>query len=150
LRNQDDQFLPLSQVLDYRMNEGPDMQDGRTVLIIDDDPVHLQIYGLILKSAGFVPFPALVNSNGMDMPNGRVIDVVVLDYRLTGGMKATDAARLVNVAYPDAPIILLSDVYGIPDDVAPYVKAFVRKGEPEKLIATVKKYAHPPDNPGGE
>ena len=132
------------------MNEGPHMQDGRTVLIIDDDPVHLQIYGWILKSAGFVPFPALVNSSGVDMPNGRVIDVVVLDYRLTGGMKATDAARLVNVAYPNAPIILLSDVYGIPDDVAPYVKAFVRKGEPEKLIATVKKYAHPPDNPGGE
>jgi DNA-binding NtrC family response regulator len=131
------------------MNEGPHMQDGRTVLIIDDDPVHLQIYGWILKSAGFVPCPALVNSNGVDMPNGRVIDVVVLDYRLTGGMKATDAARLVNGAYPDVPIILLSDVYGIPDDVAPYVKAFVRKGEPEKLIATVKKYTHPPDNPGG-
>ncbi|HEU4982514.1 MAG TPA: hypothetical protein VFT88_07515 [Acidobacteriaceae bacterium] len=126
------------------------MQDSHTVLIIDDDPVHLQIYGWILKSAGFTPCPALVNSNGVDIPSGCPIDVVVLDYRLTGGMKATDAARLVSGAYPDAPIILLSDVYGIPDDIAPYIKAFVRKGEPEKLIATVKKCAHLPDNVAGE
>lgn len=126
------------------------MQDGRTVLIIDDDPIHLQIYGWILKSAGFVPCPALVDSNGVDMPVGCPIDVVVLDYRLTGGLKATDAARLVNSAFPDAPIILLSDLYGVPDDIASYVKAFVRKGEPEKLIAMVKKYARRPDNPGRE
>lgn len=118
------------------------MQNDRGVLIIDDDPVHLQIYGWILKSAGFLPFPALAHNNGVDIPTNQSIDVVVLDYRLTGGLKATDAANLVNQAFPDAPIILLSDLYGVPDDIAPYVKAFVRKGEPEKLIAAVKKYAH--------
>lgn len=120
------------------------MQDDRSVLIIDDDPVHLQIYGWILKSAGFLPFPALARNEGVAMPVGEKIHVVVLDYRLTGGLKAIDAAKLVNQAYPEAPIILLSDLFGIPDDIAPYVKAFVRKGEPEKLIATVKKYANLP------
>lgn len=120
------------------------MQDDRSVLIIDDDPVHLQIYGWILKSAGFLPIPALARNEGIDMPAGQKIDVAVLDYRLTGGLKATDAAKLVNEAYPEAPIILLSDLFGIPEDIAPYVKAFVRKGEPEKLIATVKKYANLP------
>lgn len=120
------------------------MPGDRSVLIIDDDPVHLQIYGWILKSAGFLPFPALARNDGVDMPVGQKIDVVVLDYRLTGGLKATDAAKLVNEAYPEAPIILLSDVFGTPDDIAPYVKAFVRKGEPEKLIAAVKKYAKLP------
>src|SRR6185437_8537798 len=120
------------------------MQDDRSVLIIDDDPVHLQIYGCILKSAGFLPFPALARNDGVDLPAGHRIDVVVLDYRLTGGLKATDAAKLVNEAYPEAPVILLSDLFEIPDDIAPYVRAFVRKGEPEKLIATVKKYADMP------
>lgn len=120
------------------------MQDDRSVLIIDDDPVHLQIYGWILKSAGFLPFPALARNDGVDLPPDQRVDVVVLDYRLTGGLKATDAAKLVNEAYPEAPIILLSDLFGIPDDIAPYVRAFVRKGEPEKLIATVKKYANMP------
>lgn len=120
------------------------MQDDHSVLIIDDDPVHLQIYGWILKSAGFEPFPALARNDGVDMPAGHKIDVVVLDYRLTGGLKATDAARVVNEAFPEAPIILLSDIFDVPDDIAPYVKAFVRKGEPEKLIATVRKYTDPP------
>lgn len=121
------------------------MADDHRVLIIDDDPVHLQIYGWILKSAGFAPFPALARSNGVDIPVNQGIDVVVLDYRLTGGLKATDAAKLVKEAFPDAPIILLSDLYGVPDDIAPYVKAFVRKGEPEKLIATVKQFTPPSD-----
>jgi|SRR6185312_2178130 len=120
------------------------MQDARAVLIIDDDPVHLQIYGWILKGAGFSPFPALARNDGVDLPAGQKIDLVVLDYRLTGGLNATDAAKLVSEAFPEAPIILLSDLFGIPDDIAPYVKAFVRKGEPEKLIATVKKFANLP------
>ncbi len=120
------------------------MQDDRFVLIIDDDPVHLQIYAWILKSAGFVPFPALARNEGVEMPSKQRIDVVVLDYRPTGGLKATDAAKLVNQAYPEAPIILLSDLFGIPDDVAPYVRAFVRKGESENLIASVRQFANPP------
>lgn len=113
--------------------------------MIDDDPVHLQIYEWVLKSAGYETVAALVRGTGVDIPKHRTIDLVVLDYRLTGDIKATDAAKLVKEAYPDAPIILLSDLFGLPDDVAPYVKAFVRKGEPEKLIATVKKYAPLPD-----
>lgn len=117
------------------------MQENRAVLIIDDDPVHLQIYGWVLKNAGFEPLPALVQGNVVDMPRDRDIDVVVLDYRLAGDLKATDVAKQVNAVYPHAPIILLSDLFGLPDDIAPYVKAFVRKGEPEKLIAAVRKYA---------
>lgn len=126
------------------------MREDRTVLIIDDDPVHLQIYGWILKGAGFIPYPALVGNTGLDIPKVQTINVVVLDYRLTGGLKAVDAAALVHRAYPEAPIILLSDLCGLPEDIAPYVKAFVRKGEPEKLIATVKKYALRPDKIDGE
>jgi hypothetical protein len=38
----------------------------------------------------------------------------------------------------------------MPDEIAPYVQAFVRKGEPEKLIAMVKKFSQPAATPGGE
>lgn len=117
------------------------MENCHSVLMIDDDPTHLQIYGWILKSAGFAPCLALARNDGIEMPNDQAIDVAVLDYRLTVGLKATDAAKLVNEAFPGVPIILLSDLYGVPDDIAPYVQAFVRKGEPEKLIATVKKFS---------
>lgn len=126
------------------------MERNRAVLIIDDDPVHLQIYGWILKSAGFAPYLALARNDGIDMPKGDAIDVAILDYRLTGELKATDAAKLVNAAFPDVPIILLSDLFGVPDDIAPYVKTFVRKGEPEKLVAMVKKFALLPTESGDE
>lgn len=116
------------------------MADCRAVLIIDDDPTHLEIYGWVLKSAGFLPCLALVSNNSIDMPENHPIHVAVLDYRLTGGLTAVDAAKKVNEAYPGVPIILLSDLYGVPDDIAPYVQAFVRKGEPEKLIAMVRKF----------
>jgi DNA-binding NtrC family response regulator len=138
--------LPFTLFPDLRDSfdlEEPGMQDSRAVLIIDDDPSHLQIYGWILKSAGYLPCLALARNDGIDMPKGHPVDVAVLDYRLTGELKATDAAKIVNQAYPGVPIILLSDMYGIPDDIAPFVQAFVRKGEPEKLIAMVKKFAEP-------
>jgi DNA-binding response OmpR family regulator len=118
--------------------------------MIDDDPTHLQIYGWILKSAGFAPCLALARNDGIEIPDGQTIDVAVLDYRLTVSLKATDAAKLVNDAFPGVPIILLSDLFGLPDDIAPYVQAFVRKGEPEKLIAMVKKYSKPAATMGGE
>lgn len=122
------------------------MQDGPAVLIVDDDPTHLQIYGWILKSAGFQPYPVLARREGLELPQNQPVQVIVLDYRLTGGLKATEAAKLVKVAFPDIPIILLSDMYGLPDDIAPYVQAFVRKGEPEMLIATLRKFTSPPDS----
>ncbi|HEX5236527.1 MAG TPA: hypothetical protein VFW25_14505 [Silvibacterium sp.] len=128
------------------MDNDSGTQDCHSVLMIDDDPTHLQIYGWILKSAGFTPCLALARNDGVDLPKEEVIQVAVLDYRLTVGLKATDAAQMVNEIFPGVPIILLSDVYGIPEDIAPYVKAFVRKGEPEKLIAMVKKFASTASN----
>jgi DNA-binding NtrC family response regulator len=126
------------------------MEDCRSVLMIDDYPTHLQIYGWILRSAGFTPCLALARNDGIEMPNNQTIDVAVLDYRLTVSLKATDAAQMINQAFPGVPIILLSDMFGVPDDIAPYIKAFVRKGEPEKLIAMVKKFAEPRVNTSGE
>lgn len=117
------------------------MVEERKVLIIDDDATHLKIYSWILKTAGFDSSTALVHGKNIDLPEGGLFNLVILDYRLRADVTAVDAAKLVNETYPGAPIILLSDNYGLPDDIAPYVKTFVRKGEPEQLIAAVKKYA---------
>ena len=74
--------------------------DGRTsVLIIDDDPMHLRIYGWIIDQAGYEARPALVTVDRVEFPVGPV-DIVVLDYRLTGQLTAVDAAVMVNVSAP--------------------------------------------------
>lgn len=111
--------------------------DGRTsVLIIDDDPGHLRIYGWIIGAAGYEAFPALVTGNQIHYPEGQV-DLVVMDYRLSGQLTAVQAAEETQRRFPQAPIIVLSDMYDLPADIAPYARAFVRKGEPAKLVETL-------------
>ncbi|MGA8108127.1 MAG: response regulator [Acidobacteriaceae bacterium] len=114
------------------------MDDRASVLIIDDDPMHLRIYGWILDAAGYEARPALVVGAAIDFPEGRV-DLVVMDYRLTGQLTAVEAAEATKARYPQAPIVVLSDVYDLPADIAPYAEAFVRKGEPAKLVDTLAR-----------
>ena len=103
-----------------------------SVLIIDDDPTHLRIYGWIIGDAGYKPLPALVTGDRIDFPE-KPAQVVVMDYRLSDRMTAVQAAEMVRLRYPGAPILVLSDVYDLPEDIASYSQAFVRKGEPAKL-----------------
>ena len=113
------------------------MWSQASILVVDDDPVHLRIYGWIMNAAGFRAVTAQVLCSDVCLPDNDNFDVVVLDYRLTGMLTAVEAAQQIRKRYPEAPIVILSDMFEMPDDIAPYAKRFVRKGEPEKLIATI-------------
>lgn len=108
------------------------------VLIIDDDPSHLRIYGWIVQSAGFDPISALVTFDALDLPNVDV-NLVLLDYHLNGRLTATEIAKLLRDQYKAAPIFVLSDAMMMPDDVAPFVDGFIRKGEPARLVETISE-----------
>lgn len=112
--------------------------DCSTVLIIDDDPSHLRIYGWIVQAAGYRSIPALVTRDHIDLPEGAV-DLVLMDYHLNGRMEAIEVAELVRERFPGAPIFVLSDALMLPEDVAPAVDGFVRKGDPAKLVEVVGK-----------
>lgn len=113
------------------------MQSRGSILVVDDDPVHLRIYGWIMNAAGFRAVTAQVLSNEVCLPERDRFDVVVLDYRLTGTLTAVEAARQIEKKYPNVPIVILSDMFEMPADIVPYATKFVRKGEPERLIATI-------------
>jgi DNA-binding response OmpR family regulator len=104
------------------------------VLIVDDDPSHLEIYGLLLKQAGYEPVTALVGFTGADFPTDTQIDGIILDSRLKSLKTSLDLARQIRGCYPLAPIVLLSDRRSLPADMAPYVADFVRRGEPAELL----------------
>ncbi len=110
------------------------------VLIVDDDPMHLEIYGMLMKRAGYEPLPALVRFTGTEIPRDLNLGLVLLDYRLNSVTSSTDFAREIRAIYPEVPIILLSDVWSLPADIAPFVTGFVRKGEPAMLLETVSRY----------
>lgn len=108
------------------------------VLIIDDDPSHLRIYGWIVQSAGFEPLPSLVSFDPLDLPDSD-IDLVLLDYHLHGSATAPEIAVQLKDKYNSAPILVLSDALMMPDDIAPFVDGFVRKGDPARLVETVSQ-----------
>jgi DNA-binding NtrC family response regulator len=107
------------------------------VLIVDDDPTHLEIYELLLRHAGYEPVSALVKFAGVEIPNDASIGLVLLDYRLQSLKTSIELAQQIRGMLPAAPIVLLSDLWALPADIAPYVADFVRKGQPAKLLELV-------------
>lgn len=120
------------------------------VLIVDDDPMHLEIYGLLMKQAGYETVPLLVRFSGTEIPRNQPIGVALLDYRLNSARTSPEYAQEIRATYPHIPILVLSDLWALPTDIAPYVTGFIRKGEPARLIETVAGYLRPPspDNAG--
>jgi DNA-binding NtrC family response regulator len=112
--------------------------DRAAVLIIDDDPSHLRIYGWILQAAGYCSLSALVTRDHVELPDAP-IELVLLDYHLNGRMSAAQVAKLVKNRFPGTRIVVLSDALVLPDDVAPLVDGFVRKGDPERLVEAVSQ-----------
>jgi len=113
-----------------------------TVLLIDDDPSHLQLYSWVLARGGFRAVTALVNGDGLELPRTEPIELIVLDYQLER-VKSVDVARKLGEVFPAKPVLVLSDMQWLPDDIAPYATAFVRKGEPEQLLTQVHSLLKP-------
>jgi CheY-like chemotaxis protein len=113
-----------------------------TVLVVDDDPAHLRIYGWIVEAAGYRALPTEVRYAGVELPT-EAVDMVLLDYNLGGQSSACEIAGVIRSRFPDIPIIVLSDLWDLPDDIAPVVQGFVRKGEPAKLVDKLNTMLQP-------
>ena len=120
------------------------------ILIVDDDPMHLEIYGLLMKQAGYQALPVLVRFTGTEIPRNQYLGLVLLDYRLNSSKSSPEFAQEIRALYPQVPILVLSDLWALPADIAPFVSGFVRKGEPAKLLETVASYFAPPAGPGDQ
>jgi len=119
------------------------MQDRPSVLIVDDDPMHQRIYGWIVEAAGYRALHAQVLSRGVHLPDDHT-DLVLLDYHLGRQANAVETAKVIHSRLPNATVIVLSDALVLPDDIAPHVQGFVRKGDPPKLVETIHKLLRPP------
>lgn len=123
------------------------MASQAKVLIVDDDPSHLEIYALLMQQAGLEPVTALVRFLGLDIPQEQEIGLVLLDYKLHSLKTSADIAQDLRATFPAAPIVVLSDMWSLPTDIEPYVTDFVRKGQPAKLLETVCRLLPCPARP---
>jgi CheY-like chemotaxis protein len=122
----------------YRLGD-PSAMSASTpcVLIVDDDPDHMRIYSWLVQSAGFAPTTALVRPSGVQFDPRIQVDLVLLDYVMHCDRPTTEIARIIGLTWPGVPIVLLSDIHGMPAEMAPLVQCFVRKGDPERLVHTL-------------
>jgi DNA-binding NtrC family response regulator len=114
-----------------------------TVLIVDDDPSHLKIYSWIIEHGGYRAVPLLTWPEPLTMPKTESIDLALLDYRLGESLSAPDVAKQVRSAFPAAPILVLSDMMYMPEDMEEHATAFVRKGNPDQLLQTLDTFLKP-------
>jgi CheY-like chemotaxis protein len=115
------------------------MEASPSVLIIDDDPMHLRIYGWIIEAAGYRAVLAGVRLGIVNLPEDQ-IDLVLLDYHLDGNNSAVKVAELIHERFADVPILVLSDAFSMPEDIAPLVQGFLRKGNPAKLVGKLHEF----------
>lgn len=105
-----------------------------TILILDDDPSHLKIYSWIVEQAKFRALPVQVTSTSLDLPRAEHVDLVLMDYRYSSSLTAADIVAAVKSVFPGVPIAVLSELYGMPDDMKGHAVGFIRKGEPQELV----------------
>jgi CheY-like chemotaxis protein len=111
------------------------------VLLVDDDPSHLKLYSWIVSRDGYRPVTALVGTHAVALPRASRIDVAVMDYRFSSQISAPEVARHIREQYPGTPIILISELLWMPDDMTSLVDAFVTKGDPEALLAKIAEFS---------
>ncbi|HEY3769254.1 MAG TPA: response regulator [Candidatus Angelobacter sp.] len=113
------------------------MPQGNTILVVDDDPLHLTLYTWILQSHGYKCETAQVKSTAVDLP-AEAIDLVLLDYHLNSSLTSLDVIKQIKSTYPAVPVVILSNMQWMPDDVKDYAREFVNKGDPKRLVDTIK------------
>jgi two-component system, OmpR family, phosphate regulon response regulator PhoB len=109
-----------------------------TILIIDDERQHLTMQSLILKEAGFRPITVVVGSQSLSLPDHDPPDLILLDYRLNSVLNSQQVAQLLREKFRRIPIVLVSSMQEMPVEMKPFVDSFLRKGNPEDLVALVK------------
>ena len=109
------------------------------ILIIDDDTSHLKLYSWILERGGFVPTTVLVSLTGVELPQEQQFDLVLLDYRFSSSITAIEVAYRIKQNWPGTPIVILSDMMWMPDDIAHLVDGFIHKGDPEGFVDRINQ-----------
>jgi PAS domain S-box-containing protein len=109
-----------------------------TVLCIDDEVTGLQTRKLLLESAGHRVLEARSGVEGIRLFQSERVDVVILDYWMSG-MKGTTVASELKRINPNVPIIVLSGMSDLPGEAAGLVDQWLVKGShrAEQLLESV-------------
>ncbi len=94
---------------------------GEKILIIDDNPVNIELASDLLKLHGFQMLQARDAETGIEIAKAEIPDLILMDIQLPGmdGLEATGLLR-ENAATRNVPIVAIT--------------AYVMKGDEEKAM----------------
>ncbi len=144
--------LPLYEIADTReqaegsqeqlKNTGNASSDSAqapaTILCIDDESSGLMVRRLLLESAGYRVLEANSGPAGIQLFNSETVDVVILDYWMSGMKGIAVAAELKRIK-PFVPIIVLSGMADLPGESSGLIDQWLLKGShrSEQLLDSV-------------
>ena len=114
------------------------VQPRATILCIDDEATGLLARKLLLESSGYRVIEARSGPEGIKRFQSETIDLVILDYWMSG-MKGTTVAAELRSINPATPIIVLSGMSDLPGEAGGLVDRWLLKGShrAEELLYSI-------------
>jgi CheY-like chemotaxis protein len=82
---------------------------GRAVLLVEDEPDLLETAEALLHDLGYAVIRATDGPSALrEIESGRVIDVLVTDLMMPGGVDGAALARAARTVRPDLPVVIAS------------------------------------------
>ncbi len=134
--------------------ENPHNSTLETILVVDDNPIVLQIVVAILKSANFNVLSAENARDALVLAEAddQTIDLLLSDVEMPG-MSGPDLGEILKKARPELPVMLMSGGANGNLLVLNYGWAYIQKPfVPEKLVRMINDVLHSPNRsqPGGQ
>ena len=121
------------------------MADSITILCVDDEEIPRELRKLILAKQGYRVVIASSGMEALELLRAGGIDLVLSD-QMMPGMSGTELTKIVKLARPTMPVILISGMNEIPPD-ASFADRFVSKVGGPALLSTsivevLSQYGH--------
>jgi CheY-like chemotaxis protein len=83
------------------------MTEKRRVLVVDDDPAALRMYGRLLEAAGYEAVQCDSGIGAVELVERQPFDVVVMDLNMPG-LDGWMAMSLIRARQPTLPVVILT------------------------------------------
>jgi CheY-like chemotaxis protein len=115
------------------------------ILCVDDEEIPRTLRKLVLEKQGYTVVTAASGREALEVLEHRSVDLVLSD-QMMPGMSGTELTKIVKLARPTMPVILISGMNEIPPD-ASFADRFVSKVGGPALLSTsivevLSQYGH--------
>jgi len=109
-----------------------------TILCIDDKGPNLLIRAKLLQLAGYNVVTSTDDSSAFKAVTGQQVDLVLIDYHMSGGLNGEGIAKAIRAKYPNLPLLMLTGDPYVPQSARDSVDACLIKGaDPATTLLSV-------------